>query len=52
METILGIVMIYAWVHSTVIIARKLVGTTSYEKVVLYASLTAFVLYIIGTLTN
>ena len=51
METILGLIMIYAWIHGTVIIFQKIKETTTYEKVVLWAGFIAFALYLIGTLS-
>jgi hypothetical protein len=49
METILGLIMLYAWVHSIVIIVKKLKEPTGYETAVLIAGAVGFVLYIIGT---
>lgn len=48
--TILGLVMIYTWVHSIVIVAKKTQNITSYETVVLIAGVTGIALYIIGTI--
>jgi len=50
MEIILGFVMMYVWVHSVVIIVKKLVSPTTYEKTVLYVGLATFLMYVIGTL--
>lgn len=50
METILGLAMIYAWVHSIVIVSIKTKDTTAYEKGVLLFGVTAFALYIFGTI--
>lgn len=47
---IVGLVMIYAWVHSIVIIAKKIQDITSYETVVLIAGATGVGLYILGTI--
>lgn len=49
METILGLVMIYAWVHSIIIISTKVQGVDTYEKAVLIAGAVGIALYIIGT---
>jgi hypothetical protein len=50
METILGLVMIYAWVHGVIIISKKIKDTTSYENVVLIGGMVAMFLYVMGTL--
>jgi hypothetical protein len=50
METILGLAMIYAWVHSVVIGFKKLQGLTQYEKVVLWVGFISMILYVIGTM--
>lgn len=49
MEAIIGLILIYAWVHAIVIITTKVQGTNTYEKAVLIAGAVGFVLYIIGT---
>ena len=51
METLIGLVMIYAWVHSVVLGFKYMKETTTYEKVVLLAGLVGFVLYVVGTLS-
>lgn len=50
-ETILGLVMIYAWIHGTVVIFNKIENLTNYEKVVLWAGFVAFVLFVIGSVS-
>lgn len=50
METIIGLIMIYAWVHGAIIVGKKIVGTTQYENVVLVVGVVAFVLFIMGSL--
>lgn len=50
METILGFVMMYAWVHSVVVITKKVKDVSTYETVVLITGATGFLLYVIGTL--
>lgn len=47
---LLGFIMLYAWIHATAIIAKKVQDTTSYEDVVLLFAVAAFVLYVIGTI--
>jgi len=47
---VFGIAMIYAWVHSIVIISTKTKGTTAYEKFLMIASAVTLGLYIIGTI--
>lgn len=50
METIIGFVMIYAWIHSIVIVSKKISGASTYEVVVMIAGATGFMLYVMGTL--
>ena len=50
MIEILGIVMIYSWVHALVIIFNKLKGLTQYETIVSIVALTAFILLVVGTM--
>ena len=52
MDTILGLAVMYMWVHSIIIVTNKLKDSTSYEKFVLIGSLVVFVLYVIGTMSN
>ena len=47
---IIGLAMFYAWVHSVVIIAKKVKGVTAYETVVMIFGAVAFVLYMMGTM--
>jgi hypothetical protein len=47
---ILGLIMFYTWIHSTVIIAKNLKKVTGYETTVLITAVSFFVLYIIGTI--
>jgi len=49
METLLGIAMIYAWIHSVIVISKKVTDLTQYEKVLLIVSLVLSVFYVIGT---
>lgn len=51
METILGLLMFYAWIHGAIIIFKKVERTTNYENGVLIAGFVAFCLYLIGTLS-
>lgn len=50
METILGLAMLYAWIHGVIIVAKKTTGTTTYENSVLIAALVAFILYLAGSM--
>lgn len=50
METILGLAMIYAWIHGTVIVFKKIKNLTQYEKVVLWFGFISFILFVIGSL--
>lgn len=47
---LIGIAMIYSWIHMAVIGFKKLVGLTQYEKVVAWVALVTITLYVIGTL--
>lgn len=49
MEEILGIAMIYSWIHGSMIVKSKIQGTTKYENSVLVFALAAFILFVIGT---
>ena len=52
METLLGIVMVYAWVHSIVVIFKKVERTTKYEKAVLIAGFVGFILIVLNVATS
>lgn len=55
MESILGLIMIYTWVHSIIIISKlvtKQIKTTTYENVVLIAGAVGFFLIIMGIMTS
>jgi cell division protein FtsL len=52
MTMILGIAMIYAWIHSTVIIFKKVTGLTQYEKAVMWFALVVWALFLIGYLSK
>lgn len=47
---IFGLVMLYTWIHGTIIVIKKIKKITSYERVVLISATTAFVLYVMGTI--
>jgi len=49
-ELILGLVMIYSWIHSSIIVGKKITGTTQYENVVLIVGLVAFVVFVLGVI--
>ena len=48
--TIIGLVMMYTWVHSMVIIFPKLKEVTGYEKTVLIVALVGFVFFVLGSI--
>lgn len=50
METILGFMMIYAWIHSIVIVSKKITNVSTYEVVVMIVGAAGFMLYVMGTL--
>lgn len=47
---IIGGIMIYAWVHSVVVIFKKIENLTTYEQVLLWVGLVAGLLFIIGSI--
>lgn len=49
---ILGLAMIYSWIHGAIIVGKKIKGTTQYENVVLIFGAIGFLLYVIGTINN
>jgi len=50
MDTLLGIAMIYLWVHSVILVFKKVQGINSYEGFVLVGGLIAFVLFVLGSI--
>lgn len=48
-EMIIGLVMMYSWVHAGVIIVPRLKKVTGYEKVVLIVATVGILLFIIGS---
>ena len=50
MEAIIGLVLIYAWVHAMIVVTTKIQNTNTYENVVLIVAAVGFVLYVIGTI--
>lgn len=48
MDAILGLAMIYTWVHGVIIVSRRTENTTQYEKVVLIAGAIGFALILTG----
>lgn len=49
---LLGLIMIYSWIHIIVICFKKLTGLTQYEKIVSWVAFVGFVIFILGFLTN
>ena len=52
MLAIIGLIMIYSWIHAVVINFKKLQGLTDYEKVVLWVALVGFALTMMGLMSN
>jgi len=48
MESILGLIMLYTWVHSIVIVYKKTKDLTQYETGVMILGLVSITLFIIG----
>jgi hypothetical protein len=49
-EAILGLVMIYSWIHGVIIVCKHIKGTTQYENAVMIVAVVGFALLVIGTL--
>jgi hypothetical protein len=49
MELILGIIIIYTWVHAVIVFFKEPKKRTTYEKVVSAVALVAFALFVMGT---
>lgn len=49
---VIGLAMIYSWIHGAIIVGKKIKDTTQYENVVLIVGFITMVLYVIGTLSN
>lgn len=49
-ESILGLVMIYSFIHGAVIVGKKITGTTKYENVVLIVGLVSMSLLLLGVM--
>lgn len=49
---ILGLAIIYSWIHGAIIVGKKIKDTTQYENVVLVFGAVAFLLYVVGTMNN
>jgi hypothetical protein len=47
---ILGLGILYAYIHGLIIISRNMGGMTRYEKAVVITALAAFVLTLIGNI--
>ena len=52
MLALLGIVMIYSWIHAAIIVFKNNVERTAYESVVLVTAFVFFALFVIGTMTE
>jgi len=52
METIIGLLMIYVWAHSGIVIFSKTKDLTQYETAVLIVGFITFLLYVLGTAGN
>lgn len=50
MDSIIGLVIIYAWVHSLIITYSKTKDCTPYERTVLIVGAVGFTLFVIGTI--
>jgi hypothetical protein len=49
---IVGVGMMYSWVHSVVIINKRLKSPTGYEKAVLLIGLVGFILIILEVISS
>jgi len=53
MTAIFGLIMVYAWVHSVIILAsdKPKAKRTGYEKTVIIVALVSIILFIIGAIS-
>ena len=49
-ESILGLVMIYSWIHGAIIVGKKITGTTKYENILLIVGISSFALFVVGSI--
>ena len=49
-ESILGLVMIYSFIHGSIIVGKKITGTTKYENVVLIVAVVSMSLLLLGVM--
>lgn len=52
MESLIGLIMFYAWGHSLVLIFTRVKLETPYEKAVMIAGLVGIVLFVMGSLSG
>ena len=48
MELLIGIFMLYSWIHGGIIVAKKIENLTGYERFVLIAGGILLSLYVLG----
>lgn len=49
---ILGLGVLYTWIHGVVIVVKKIKDLTEYEGVILWVALAGFVLTLIGIISE
>lgn len=52
MLAILGLGMIYSWIHGSIIVGRKTKDLTQYERVLLIVAAIGMYLYVLGTINQ
>lgn len=52
MTSIIGLYMLYSWIHTVVVMFRKTHGLTQYEKVNAWVSLVTMFLFVVGALSE
>lgn len=50
MDAILGLIMIYSWIHSFIILKRRVSNTTEVERAIMIVGTVSFVLLVIGVM--
>jgi len=50
MTELLGLVMIYSWIHGAIIAGKKIQGATQYENVVLIFGLIFFAVFVLDSI--
>lgn len=52
MTAIIGLGMIYSWIHGSIIVGKKVKDLTQYEKVLLIVAVVSMAFYVVGTINQ